>query len=137
MPLYTGGGVQGQQIDFFTRCTYNLLTAASDETVPLIIMLSTLEVMTGYDPGLTVTETWRPRPSAAPRVLGKHLGEFTVREFARDAKAAAAALRAYVTGPPKGAAAPERLSALRFPLCEEGNLQTSEDTCLARTIALA
>ena len=35
-------------------------------------------------------------------------------------------LRAYVTGPPKGAAAPERLSALRFPLCEEGNIQTSE-----------
>ena len=82
-----------QQIDFFTRCTYNLLTAASDEAVPLVIMLSTLEVMSGYDPGLTVTETWRARPSAAPRVLGKHLGEFTVREFARDAKANVVVLR--------------------------------------------
>jgi len=48
-------------------------------------------------------------------------------------------LRAYVTGPPKGAAAPERLSALRpLDFCG-GNKQTSEDvlpreldqTCLA------
>jgi len=36
-------------------------------------------------------------------------------------------LRAYVIRPPTGAAAPERLSALRFPLSWRGNMQTSED----------
>jgi hypothetical protein len=33
-----------------------------------------------------------------------------------DARASDLALRACLTGPPKGADAPERLSALRFPL---------------------
>ena len=36
-------------------------------------------------------------------------------------------LRAYVTGPPKGAAAPERLSALRPSFCDGGKYQTSGD----------
>ena len=82
-----------QQIDHATRCTYNLLTAASDESVPLVVLLSTLDVMSGYSPNLTVTETWRPRPSADTRVLAKHLAEFTAREFARDAKANVVVLR--------------------------------------------
>jgi hypothetical protein len=47
-------------------------------------------------------------------------------------------LRAYVTGPPTGAAAPERLSALRpLAFAREGNKQTSEDKCLARTMTRA
>ena len=46
-------------------------------------------------------------------------------------------LRAYVTGPPTGAAAPERLSALRFPHVCEGILQTSEEFCLASTMKRA
>jgi nucleoside-diphosphate-sugar epimerase len=50
------------------------------------VLLSTLEVMSGYDPNLTVSETWRPRPSAEPRVLARHLGELTCREFAREGK---------------------------------------------------
>jgi nucleoside-diphosphate-sugar epimerase len=82
-----------QQIDHATRCTYNLLTAASDESVPLVILLSTLDVMAGYSPSLTVTESWRPRPSANTRVLAKYLAEFTAREFARDAKANVVVLR--------------------------------------------
>jgi hypothetical protein len=41
-------------------------------------------------------------------------------------------LRAYVTGPLKGAAAPERLSALRSLISHEGCWQTSESLCLAR-----
>lgn len=82
-----------QQIDLLTRCTYNLLTAAAEEAAPLVVLLSTLEVMTGYDSNLTVSETWRPRPSAEPRVLAKHLGEFTSREFARDGKVNIVVLR--------------------------------------------
>ena len=44
--------------------------------------------------------------------------------------------RTYVTGPPTipGADAPGRLSALRFPLREEGKMQTSEGSCLAKTM---
>jgi nucleoside-diphosphate-sugar epimerase len=82
-----------QQVDLATRCTYNLLQAAAEESVPLVVMLSTLDVMTGYEPNLTVTEAWRPRPSTEPRVLSKHLGEFTCREFARDGKGNIVVLR--------------------------------------------
>lgn len=82
-----------QQIDLATRCTYNLLFAAAAESVPLVVMLSTLDVMSGYDANLTVSETWRPRPAAEPRVLARHLGEFTVREFARDGKVNVVLLR--------------------------------------------
>ena len=82
-----------QQIDLTTRCTYNLLFAAAAEGVPLVVLLSTLDVMGGYDANLTVSETWRPRPAAEPRVLAKHLGEFTSREFARDGKTNVVVLR--------------------------------------------
>ena len=44
-------------------------------------------------------------------------------------------LRAYVIGPPTGAAAPERLSALRsLTVCGEGNSKARRSICLARTI---
>ena len=82
-----------QQIDLTTRCTYNLLFAAAAEGVPLVVLLSTLDVMGGYDANLTVSETWRPRPAAEPRVLAKHLGEFTSREFAREGKINVVVLR--------------------------------------------
>lgn len=82
-----------QQLDLTTRCTYNLLSAAAAERVPLVVFLSALDVMGGYDAKLTVGETWRPRPSAEPRVLAKHLGEFTSREFARDGKIDVVVLR--------------------------------------------
>jgi hypothetical protein len=43
--------------------------------------------------------------------------------------------RAYVIGPPTGAAAPERLSALRsLTVCGEGNSKPRRSICLARTI---
>jgi len=82
-----------QQIDFSTRCTYNLLWAASEEKIPRVIFLSTLELMTGYDPRFTVSETWLPRPSMAPGVFAKHLGEYASREFAREGKIQIVVLR--------------------------------------------
>ncbi len=75
-----------QQIDLMTRCTYNLLWAASEEKVPRVVLLSTLELMTGYDPNFTVSENWLPLPTDKPTVLSKHLGEYTGREFAREGK---------------------------------------------------
>jgi nucleoside-diphosphate-sugar epimerase len=81
------------QIDFLTRCTYNLLWAASEEKIPRVILLSTLEVMTSYDQDLTVSETWLPQPTLKEGVLARHLGEYTSREFAREARVQIAVLR--------------------------------------------
>jgi nucleoside-diphosphate-sugar epimerase len=82
-----------QQIDLLTRCTYNLLMAAAAEAVPRVVLLSTLDVMSGYPAHFTVSETWRPRPSLQPRTLAKHLGELTSREFAREGKTSIVVLR--------------------------------------------
>ena len=58
------------------------------------------------------------RRGGAPR--GEHPASWDARRprqrvYARVRRAMR--LRATITGPPTGAAAPERLSALRFPLC--------------------
>ena len=82
-----------QQIDLATRCTYNLLLAASEEKVSRVVLLSSLELMTGYDPNFTVSENWRPLPSDKPPVLSKHLCEYTSREFAREGKTQIVVLR--------------------------------------------
>jgi nucleoside-diphosphate-sugar epimerase len=82
-----------QQVDLTTRCTYNLLFAAAAEAVPLVVLLSSLDVMSGYDANLTVSETWRARPGVEPRVLAKHLAEFTSREFAREGRVNVVVLR--------------------------------------------
>jgi nucleoside-diphosphate-sugar epimerase len=80
-------------IDYVTRGTYNLLTAAGQEGVQRVLFLSTLDLMTPYPPDYVVTERWRPLPSTEARVLGKHLGEMVCREFARDFKLPGLALR--------------------------------------------
>jgi uronate dehydrogenase len=82
-----------QQIDFLTRCTYNLLWAAAEAKVPRIVFLSTLELMTGYEPRYTVSENWLPLPSMTPIVMAKHLGEYVCREFAREGKTQIVVLR--------------------------------------------
>lgn len=71
-------------IDYQTRCTYNLLMAASAEGVAHVIYASTLRLFEQHGEDWTVTENWRPRPSVDSFVLSKHLGEFTCREFARE-----------------------------------------------------
>jgi nucleoside-diphosphate-sugar epimerase len=93
-------GEQGYpQIDYLTRGTYNLLSAAVEENLrakeksPRTVFLSTLDLMTPYDPAFTVSELWRPRPGLEPAVLSKHLGEYVCREFARDRKVRVIVLR--------------------------------------------
>ena len=80
-------------IDYLTRCTYNLLWAAVEENVKKAIYGSTLKLFDKYDDDLTVNENWRPLPSTDPYVLGKHLGEFTCKEFARTAQIQITCLR--------------------------------------------
>ncbi len=71
-------------IDFQTRCTYNLFNAAANAGVPHAIYASTLRLFEQHDEAWTVTEWWRPAPTTEVEVLAKHLGEFTVREYARE-----------------------------------------------------
>ena len=80
-------------IDYQTRCTYNLLMAASEEGVKRFIYASTLRLFEQHGEDWTVAESWRPRPSVDSFVLSKHLGEFTCREFAREGKINVTCLR--------------------------------------------
>ena len=80
-------------IDYQTRCTYNLLMAASEEGVKHVIYASTLRLFEQHGEDWTVTESWRPRPSVDSFVLSKHLGEFTCREFGREGKINVTCLR--------------------------------------------
>lgn len=90
-PLPTDGELQ--QIDYLTRCTYNLCLAAAAEGVKRLVYLSTLDLMTAYDPNYLVTERWKSKPPTHAPTLAKHLGEFTCREFAREHKLAVVVLR--------------------------------------------
>lgn len=90
-PLFTDSELQ--QIDYLTRCTYNLCLAAATEGVKRLIYLSTLDLMTAYDPNYLVTERWKPKPPTDAPILAKHLGEYTCREFAREHKLAVVVLR--------------------------------------------
>ena len=82
------GGQQGDAttlIDYHTRCTYNLLMAASNAGVGRVIYISTLRLLEEYEENLTVTEKLRSLPPADNVVLlACHMGEYVCREFARD-----------------------------------------------------
>jgi nucleoside-diphosphate-sugar epimerase len=83
-PLPESGA--GEQIDYLTRCTYNLLMAATAEGVSKVVYLSSLDLMTDYDKNYIVDERWRPLPRPEPPTLSKYLGESTCKEFAREGK---------------------------------------------------
>jgi hypothetical protein len=90
-PLPDDGDIQ--LIDYLTHRTYNLLMAASAETVSRVIYLSTLELMNAYDPDFTVSERFLPMPDCDGYRLAKHLGEYVCREFAREKKLNVTVLR--------------------------------------------
>ena len=72
-------------LDYHTRGTYNLLTAAAEAGVSRCVYLSTLRLLEDYEENLTVTEKWRSLPpSEDPLLLSCHLGEIVCKEFARD-----------------------------------------------------
>ena len=87
-------------IDYQTRCTYNLLHAASEAGVSRCIYASSLSLFARCDDDWAVNEQWRPRPSTEPPVLAQHLGEFVCREFAREGKIAITCLRLGNLGQP-------------------------------------
>ena len=75
-------GSETDWVDISTRRQYNLLSAAVNTDVRQVIILSTLDLMTPYDPDMTVTEDWKPLPGVDPETLGAHLTEFVSKEFA-------------------------------------------------------
>jgi nucleoside-diphosphate-sugar epimerase len=87
------GEAAASYLDAMTRRLYNLLWAAYQEQVTRVAYLSTLELMAAYGPEYIVTERWRPRPIPEPHLLGKHLGEYVCREFAREHKLTVVVLR--------------------------------------------
>ena len=84
---------QSERIDYCTRCTYNLLKAATDEGVRTVVYLSSLNMMLGYDEDYEVIEDWRPLISSNGENLSAYLGEFTCREFAHESKLRVVVLR--------------------------------------------
>ena len=87
-------GDPSELIDYHTRRTYNLLTAASEADVARCVYLSTLRLLEDYEENLTVTEKWRSLPPAEdPLLLACHLGEIVCKEFARDGLITVATLR--------------------------------------------
>lgn len=82
-----------RQLDFHTRCTYNLLHAASEAGVSRCIYAGSLSVFANCEDDWAIDERWRPRPTTEPQVLTHHLGEFVCREFAREGRIAITYLR--------------------------------------------
>ena len=82
-----------REVDFQTRCTYNLLWAARERNVPHLIYASTLRLFETCDETWNVTEVWRPRPLVEARPMARYLGEFTCREFAREGSVRVTCLR--------------------------------------------
>ena len=72
-------------LDRATRLAYDLLCAAADSGVRRCVYLSSLRLLADYPAHHTVTEGWRPLPpSDDAALLGCHLGEQIVLEFARE-----------------------------------------------------
>ena len=83
-PQSTRGLTQDHTIlDVCGRGTYNVVQAAAQQSVDRFILLSTLELMQGYDPDLRLNEQYRTRPLCDPRSLGFHAAERCCSECAR------------------------------------------------------
>ena len=76
--------LENLEIDFLTRCTYNLLYAAVAQNISDFVFASTLQLFAKLDQNLTIGPNWRPRPTTDLFPLSRHLGEFVCREFARE-----------------------------------------------------
>lgn len=82
-----------ERLDRQVRGTYDLLTVAAPKGVELVVYLSSLQIMAGYDPVFQVAEDWRPVPTSDAGQLAHYLAECVCREFAREGKLRAVVLR--------------------------------------------
>ena len=113
-----------REIDFQTRCTYNLMVAAREKNVRHVVYLSSLSLFETCDPNWNVTEQWAPRPATDAAPLGKYLGEFTCREFAREHSVRVTCLRLGEVGGDGDAAlsVKDAVRAIASALTKEGPL---------------
>jgi len=82
-----------KQIDSLVGGTYNLFTAAAEAGVGRVVLVSSLEVMSGYGDAFRVAEDWQPRPRADSAAVAEYLAECVAREFARQRKLEVVVLR--------------------------------------------
>lgn len=102
------GGAGAELLDRRMRGAYDLLTVAAASGVELVVYLSSLRLVAGYDPNYQVDEDWQPVPGTDPEQLSHYLAEYVCREFARERKLRVIVLRLgeIVHGePPRGRAA--------------------------------
>ena len=77
-------GTDTHLMDYHTRCTYNLLAAASGAGVSRFINISTLRLYENHEENLVVTERWRTDPSAED-IEGQYKEDLTAELEAADA----------------------------------------------------
>ncbi len=92
------GRADNAAVDFHSRCTYNLLTAAAEAGVAHVVYLSSLSLFASCDASWDVTERWQPRPTTDYETLRHAIGEFTCREFAREHRIKVTCLRTGTLG---------------------------------------
>jgi len=80
-------------LDYATRGTHVLFSAAVEAGVRRFIYGSTLEVFSAYPDDIYVSEVWKPQPTPEMNSLSRYLGELTCREFARDHRISVTVLR--------------------------------------------
>ncbi len=89
----TEGDSGADLLDRRMRGAYDLLAAAAAGGVELVVYLSSLRLVTGYDARYQVDEDWQPVPTTDPEQLSHYLAECVCREFARERKLRAIVLR--------------------------------------------
>lgn len=71
-------------LDYATRGTHVLLSAAIKAGIRRFLYGSTLEIFRAYPDDVYISEMWKPRPTPKMELMSRYLGELTCREFARD-----------------------------------------------------
>ena len=80
-------------MEYATRGTHVLLSAAIEAGVARVVYGSTLAVFTAYPDDVYISECWQPQPRADMLPLSRYLGELTCREMTREYHIGITALR--------------------------------------------
>ena len=80
-------------LDFATRGTHVLFSAAVKAGVKRFVYASTLEIFRNYPDDVYLSELWKPLPSSDMTTMAKYLGELVCREFTRENFVTATSLR--------------------------------------------
>ena len=80
-------------LELNTRGTHVLLSAAVDAGVRRCLYAGTLAVFGDYPDDVYISENWRPLPILDMAVMSNYMGELVCREFARERRLTATALR--------------------------------------------